>query len=92
MKKSWFVCFLMIVLLSGCTVRVDNGTPPELKYPHIEYRNSSFNMDPLNREIKVEDGYVLDEGHSFDVVETDEGYDIVLHFIKEMDGEMNASN
>lgn len=91
MKKFWFICFLMVVLLSGCG-EMDTGEPMERTYPYINYRNSSFNFDPLNREIPVEEEYVLNEGHSFDVVETDEGYDVVLHFIKETDGENNASN
>ena len=81
MKKPWFVCFLMIVLLSGCS-KMDTGEPTPRTYPYVEYRNSSFNFDPLNREIPVEKGCVLNEGRSFDVIETDEGYDLVLHFIK----------
>jgi hypothetical protein len=61
---------------------MDNGNPTAKTYPYVEYRNSAYNFDPLNREIPVKEGCVLNEGHSFDVVETDEGYDIVLHFIK----------
>ena len=39
-------------------------------------------MDPYNREIPVQNGYILDEGNSYEVVETDGGYDLVLHFVK----------
>ena len=61
-------------------------------YPRIEYRNSSYNLDPYNREIPIESEYVLDEAHSYDVVETEDGYDIVLHFVKggETDGNENT--
>lgn len=51
-------------------------------YPRIEYRNSPYNFDMYNREIEVQDGYVLDEGHSYDTVETEDGYDVILHFVK----------
>lgn len=61
-------------------------------YPRMEYRNSSYNLDPYNREIPIESGYVLDEAHSYDVVETEDGYDIVFHFVKggETDGNENS--
>lgn len=48
-------------------------------YPYFEYRNSSLNLDPLNRKVNVLNGYVLDEGHSYDIAETDDGYDITFH-------------
>ena len=52
------------------------------KYQLLRYRNSDYNMDPYNREIPVQDGYILNEGNSYEVVETDSGYDLVLHFVK----------
>ena len=71
---------MSILFLSGCI-------SPE--YPRLEYRNSSNNLDSYNREIAVDDGFVLDEGHSYDIVDTEEGYDIVLHFV-EKEGADNA--
>ena len=50
------------------------------------YRNSSFNFDTSNLEIKIRENYMLDEGHSYDFTETEEGYDITFHFIKEKGG------
>lgn len=52
-----------------------------------------FKSCPYNREIPIESEYVLDEAHSYDVVETEDGYDIVLHFVKgsETDGNENAN-
>ena len=69
---------MSILFLSGCKSGRDIST----EYPRLEYRNSSYNLDSYNREIAVDDGFVLDEGHSYDIVETEEGYDIVLHFVE----------
>lgn len=51
-----------------------------------------FKLVEIDREIPIESGYVLDEAHSYDVMETEDGYDIVLHFVKggETDGNENA--
>lgn len=78
MKHPRFWLFVLaLLILTGC----DTGRSIEPKYPRLEYRNSSYNLDPFNREIQIEDGFVLDEGHSYDVIETDSGYDVVLHFV-----------
>lgn len=61
---------LVCLLLCGCE---------KVIYPYFEYRNSSYEIDPLNRKINVMTGYVLDEGHSYDITETDDGYDITFH-------------
>lgn len=72
---------LMLVLLTGC----DAGRSIKARYPQLLYYNSSSNFDKFNRKIQIEDGFILDEGHSYDVVKTDGGYDVVLHFVP-MDG------
>lgn len=90
MRKCGVLAFCLVVLLgiTACSA----GRDISLTYPKVEYRNSSYNLDPYNREIHIESGYVLDEAHSYDVVETEDGYDIVLHFVKgsETDGNENA--
>lgn len=75
--RKWFILFALapLVLLAGCESM-------KVTYPRIEYRNSSYNFDVYNREIEVQDGYVLDEGYSYDTVETEDGYDVILHFVK----------
>ena len=45
------------------------------KWPRIIYQNT--------RTIVLDDGYVLDGGHSYDIIETENGYDIIFHFIAE---------
>lgn len=73
------ILFAMLILLTGC--KSGRGIRP--KYPKIVYWNSAYNFDPFNREIPVKDGFVLDEGNSYDIKETDSGYDIVIHFTEE---------
>lgn len=78
MKRLVFLFLLRAMFLSGC----------ESSYPCVNYWNSAYNFDSYNRKIAIASGYILNEGHSYDVVETDEGYDLVLHFVKK-DGESN---
>lgn len=68
-----FICINILVLsllmLTGCTE----------KWPRIIYQNTSYRFDEYNRTIVLDDGYVLDG----DIVETENGYDLILHFITE---------
>lgn len=68
-----FICINILVLsllmLTGCTE----------KWPRIIYQNTSYRFDEYNRTIVLDDGYVLDGG----IVETENGYDIIFHFIAE---------
>lgn len=75
MRKIFLLIFMFLMLLTSC------GT--KITYPLIEYRNSSYNFDIANKTILLEDGYVLDEANSYNIIETKNGYDIVLHIIKE---------
>lgn len=52
-------------------------------WPRIIYQNTSYRFDEYNRTIVLDDGYVLDGGHSYDIVETEDGYDLIFHFIAE---------
>ena len=86
MAKKWKALGVAATLaaciaMTGC-VGAGTGRDYSPKYPVLRYRNSVYNMDPYNREIPVQDGYILDEGNSYEVVETDSGYDLVLHFVK----------
>lgn len=62
-----FICINILVLsllmLTGCTE----------KWPRIIYQNTSYRFDEYNRTI------VLDGGHSYDIVETED----IFHFIAE---------
>ena len=84
MRRQTIACilFAMLVLLAGCK----SGRDINFEYPRIVYRNSTNNFDPFNRVIPVKDGFVLDEGNSYDIMETDSGYDIVIHFVEGTNG------
>jgi hypothetical protein len=85
MKK--ILCLLLIVIvltLTGCH-NAKGQTFGEFlseRYPYIEYRNSSYNFDSKNEEIEVLDGYVLNQGDSYEWAETESGCDLVIHFVK----------
>lgn len=72
-----FICINLLILsllmLTGC--RATNWTPKIVCQPTV-YRAD-------NRTIEIEKGYVLDGGHSYDIVETEDGYDLILHFVEE---------
>jgi uncharacterized protein (TIGR02452 family) len=75
-----FICINILVLsllmLTGCTE----------KWPRIIYQNTSYRFDEYNRTIVLDDGYVLDGGHSYDIIETENGYDIIKEqYYKEID-------
>lgn len=81
-RLKTLISFIMVgILLAGCAEKGAENISSTSKYPYIEYRNSSFNYDSYNRIIKVEAGYVLNEGHSYDVIETKDGYDLIIHFV-----------
>lgn len=74
MKKCILICVLIaLVFMNGCK-------------RYMVYRNSCYNFDSSNLEITIREGYMLDEGHSYDLAETEEGYDITFHFVKENGG------
>lgn len=81
MKRRCLIASLFLALtLCGCADGA--GRSISGSYPRLDYHNSAYNLDPYNREISVEDGFYLDEGHTYDVVETDSGYDLILHFVE----------
>ena len=89
MKRLLILLMTAAMFLTGCSYEdpSEQGgkkSEPRAKYHrYIEYRNSALNFDPYNRVIEIKEGYMLDESHSYDVVDTNDGYDIVLHFIRE---------
>lgn len=66
------ILVLSLLMLTGCTSKGEN-------WPRIVYQPTYWTFD--NRIIDIDDDYILDDGHSYDVVETENGYDLILHFI-----------
>lgn len=78
MKKNLIfaiVLFSLIMSLSACVA--------EPTYPYLVYRNSSYKFDIFNKTILIKDGYILNDGNAYNVVEVEGGYDLIIHFIKE---------
>ena len=85
MKRILLVVFVIVLLtLTGCKNSKGQIFNEYLTgvYPYIEYRNSSFNFDTKNEKIEIIEDYVLNQGNSYEWVETENGYDLVLHFVK----------
>lgn len=77
-RKAVTIALILVsvFLLTACDTE-------KITYPHIEYRNSSYNFDIANRIIRCDSGYELSDNNPYDTVETEDGYDLVLHFVKE---------
>ncbi len=63
---------LLLLVLTGCGAE---------KWPRFVYQPSYWTFE--NSYIEVKDGYTLNEGHMYDIIETEDGYDIIFHFIKD---------
>lgn len=72
------VAVFCVVMFSAC----DEGMTKKT-YPYLEYRSSQYNLDIKNKVILLGDGFYLDDSHPYDTVYTDDGYDLVIHFVKE---------
>lgn len=71
-----YLAFITIigVFLSSCSSNVT--------YPYLEYRNSSYNFDVMNKVILIREGYEISNENPYNVVEDEDGYSIVVHLIK----------
>lgn len=63
---------MLIISLSGCGAK----TP----YPYIKVQNNCWSYSSYNRKIDVGSDYVMSQSHSYDIVETEQGVDVVIHF------------
>ena len=72
MKK---ICIIICTLLTAAMM-----TACEPK--RIMYRNSMYALDYNNMDIAVKEGYILSQGHSYDIMETENGYNLIFYFEK----------
>lgn len=70
--KRLIIAVLLLLALCGCKESDE--------FPRILYQYDGWSA---SRVISLGDGYTLDEGHLYDMIETEKGYDLVLHFVKE---------
>ena len=70
MKKIVLLLLLATIMLTfiGCKNAKGQTFSEYLnkEYPYIEYRSSSFNFDYANRRIEIIDGYILNQGNSYE--------------------------
>ena len=77
MKKLIIILFLICLICGGCS----NAAKMHDTYPHITLESSAFYAD--NVYIPVPQGYTFNPKNYYDEVETEEGYDIIIHLIGE---------
>ena len=80
MKRLIAIIFALMFLLCGCEVPNEER---DKDYPKLEYQNSQWEYDSKDMYIPIPEGYVLNQGHAYEIVKTEDGYDIILHMIKE---------
>ncbi len=64
---------LVLVILTACGNTV---------YPKVLYHNSRWRFDDLDKTIPVINGYILDQANPYETIETEQGYNLVLHFVR----------
>ena len=72
MKRLIIFIFTGLLLLTGCT---------SVNFPRLAYQPTIWRMD--NDYIPLQEGYTLNDGYRYDIIETEDGYDLVLHFVEE---------
>lgn len=72
MKKLIIFIFAGLLLLTGCT---------SVNFPRLVYQPTIWKTD--NGYIPLQEGYILNDGYRYDIIETEGGYDLVLHFVEE---------
>lgn len=92
MKISTKICILTLLLsvtfaFAGCRNSEGQTFSEYLNenFPNIEYHESGYTFDANNREIAIIEGYTLNQGNSYEWVETENGYDLVIHFVEDGD-------
>lgn len=72
MKRLIIFIFAGLLLLTGCT---------SVNFPRLAYQPTIWKTD--NSYIPLQEGYILNDGYRYDIIETEDGYDLVLHFVEE---------
>lgn len=81
-----FVIVFVIVMLAAFLPLIIIGGKAECEiYERLERRNDRLRgeINQTFSRLCSQQGYRIDEGHEYEIVETDSGYDLVLHFVKE---------
>lgn len=72
MKRLYAITlFALLISLSGCSTR---------EYPYIQINSNVWDFSSENRTIYIGEKYQLNQAHTYDIVETEQGIDVVIHF------------
>ena len=76
MKKLICVILLMVLIcvLAGCAIN-------EESFPRLEVDRSNIRADTIY--IALRDGYNFSIKHLYDEVDTENGYDIIVHIVED---------
>lgn len=71
------ICIILFIALSfilcGCSINED-------KFPQLEICRSGWRADSIH--IALRDDYIFDIQHLYEEVETENGYDIIVHVVR----------
>lgn len=65
-----FLLVLSLLTLAAC----------DSMNPYIQVQNNNWNFSSYNREIQIDKEYEMDQSHSYDIVETEKGIDVIIHY------------
>jgi hypothetical protein len=69
------IIILFLLLISLLTLAACDGTNP-----YIQVQNNNWTYSSYNREIQIDKGYEMDQSHSYDIIETENGIDVIIHY------------
>lgn len=72
------IAAIVIICLLVFTAIMD-----ESECPKFEYMQDVGPFIEKNKTFFLEKGYVLNEGHYYDIVKKEDGYDMVFHFVED---------
>lgn len=83
-KYSFSIALVaLLVLLVALVMFITYLQTRGVTYPHLEYQNSANSYDRENRTIFLKQGYILNDSNPYDIEETEDGFNVIIHMVKE---------
>lgn len=84
-EANSYICGLITGTVIGISIGIFicgiTETLSKKKSPYIFY-NATTDYLSDNVTIDIDDNHSLNQGHAYDKIETEDGYDITFHFVK----------
>lgn len=74
-KKIIVVILLLTIWIGLMALSISHNSK------FIRITPNGFNVRPI--DIQKQDGYKINFNHPYEMIETEDGYDLIIHFIKE---------